>query len=490
MTTFPGLAWRWPATVAVAAIAAAAQVCSAAPATTLPPDVAAALARAKLPADALSVVVREVGADADTGLAWRAGAAANPASLMKLVTTYGALDLLGPAWTWSTGVWLQGRLRNPGPDGVLEGDLVIKGSGDPKLVLERAWLLLRKARQAGVREIRGDVVIDRSAFVAGRVSPAEFDGEPLRPYNAQADALLLNYRSLLLAFTPDVARGVARISVDPALAGVRVDAEVPLSAGPCDDWRAALKVDAADPQRIHFAGAYPAACGERTWPMAYADPAGYDARFIEALWRESGGTLAGSVREGRAPQGTKPAFEFASPPLAEVVRDINKYSNNVMAQQLFLTLGLQIKGSGAPEAARDVLLHWLREQIGERAADVAMVNGSGLSRESRISAAALALLLQHAWASPVMPEFIASLPISGADGTLRRAAPAAAGRAHLKTGSLRDVVAVAGYLLAPGGRRYVLVAIVNHPQAGAARPALDALVEWAMSPRAQAVLRP
>ena len=113
------------------------------------------------------------------------------------------------------------------------------------------------------------------------------------------------------------------------------------------------------------------------------------------------------------------------------------------------------------------------------------------SRDARISAATLAIVLQRAWAGPVMPEFVASLPITGADGTLRRAtASAGAGRAHLKTGSLRDVAAVAGYLLAPGGRRLVLVAIVNHPNAAAARPALDALIDWAMSARAQVALRP
>jgi serine-type D-Ala-D-Ala carboxypeptidase/endopeptidase (penicillin-binding protein 4) len=481
----------WRIGIAAALLVAAAVGAAAQPLNTLPPEVAGALARAKLPREALAVVVREVEAGTDTGLAWRATEPINPASLMKLVTTYAALDLLGPSWTWTTGVWLQGRLREPGPQGVLEGDVVIKGSGDPKLVLERVWLLLRKLRQAGVRDIRGDIVLDRSAFAVAAQSPADFDGEPLRPYNAQADALMLNFRSLQLGFTPEPARGVARVSVEPALEGVRVDAEVPLSSGRCDDWRAALKIDVADPLRIRFSGNYTAACGERNWPIAYAEPARYDARLVEALWRELGGTLLGAVREGRAPQGVAPTFEFASPPLAEVVRDINKYSNNLMAQQLFLTLGLQLKGSGTPEAARAAIGAWLRGQIGEPAAMVEIDNGSGLSRGGRVTAEALALLLQRAWASAAMPEFIASLPITGADGTLRRApAPANAGRAHLKTGSLRDVSAIAGYLLAPGGRRFVFVAVVNHAQAAAARPALDALVDWAMSARGQAALRP
>ena len=313
--------------------------------TTLPSEVVAALGRAKVPPAALSVVVQEVGG-AVPDLAWRANQPVNPASVMKLFTTYAALDMLGPAWTWSTPVWLHGSVQNPGVDGVLDGDLVIRGSGDPKLVLERLWLLLRRVRQAGVRDIRGDIVLDRSAFSEAGLSPADFDGEPLRPYNAQPDALLLNYKSLLLTFTPDLVRGVASVVSDPPLAGLRVDASVPLVAGACDNWRAALKADASDPTRIRFQGSYPAACGETLWPQAYADPKSYNARLIEALWRESGGALSGTVRAGSAPD-TRASFEFTSPPLADVVRDINKFSNNLMAQQLFLTLGLQFKGVGS-----------------------------------------------------------------------------------------------------------------------------------------------
>ena len=469
----------------------AASLASAAPQATLPPAVMAALERAKVPPEAFSVVVQEAGSGAPV-LAWRARASVNPASLMKLVTTFAALDMLGPAWAWTTPVWLQGSLRNPGTEGVLEGNLAIKGSGDPKLVLERIWLLLRRVRQAGVREIRGDIVLDRSAFSDAEQSSADFDGEPLRPYNAQPDALLLNYKSLLLTFAPDPARGVASVAVDPPLAGLQVDASVPLAAAACDNWRAALKLDAGDPARIRFKGSFPGSCGERVWPQAYMDPRSYNARLIEALWREAGGVLSGSVRDGSAPN-VRPTIEFTSPPLADVVRDINKFSNNLMAQQLFLTLGLQVGGSGSPEAAREAIHPWLLEKLGDKAGDVVIDNGSGLSRESRLSADALAMLLQRAWASPVMPEFISSLPVSGLDGTLRRspgmAAAKVVGRAHLKTGSLRDVAAVAGYLLAPDGRRYVLVAIVNHPNAPAARPALDALVEWALAQRAPATLR-
>ncbi len=439
----------------------------------LPPAVERALQRAQVPPEALAVVVQ----DATRGtqrLAWQPGLPMNPASLFKLATTYAALDLLGPAWQWTTPVWLHGRLHQ----GVLEGDLVIKGSGDPKLVLERVWLLLRRVRQLGVREIRGDILLDRSAFAVPEQSPADFDGERLRPYNVQPDALLLNYKSVLLNFVPGPPRVDVAVVAEPPLAGVRIDDSVVMSNGLCNDWRAELKAEFDDASRIRFSGSYPAACGEKQWPIAYVDPASYNARALRALWLEAGGQLTGQVRDGAAPVGVAPSFESLSPPLADVVRDINKYSNNVMAQQLFLTLGLTQRGIGTPETARDVLRQWLTGRLGDGAADVVIDNGSGLSRQTRMSAHTLAQLLMHAWASPVMPELAASLAVTGRDGTMRRSL-APAGRAHLKTGSLRDVAGIAGYVLADNGRRYVLVALINHPNANAARPALDALVQWA-----------
>lgn len=210
-----------------------AQTLSPVAARTLPTDVAAALDRARIPREALSAMVQDLGRSGALRLSWQAQAAVNPASLMKLFTTYAALDMLGPAWKWTTPVWLQGALPT-GSSGVFEGDVFIKGSGDPKLVLERTWLLLRRLQQLGVREIRGDIVLDRSAFADADTAdqnPATFDGEALRPYNVRADALLLNYKSVSFTFTPDPAHGVAVVSTEPALAGVRADTRVTLAAG-------------------------------------------------------------------------------------------------------------------------------------------------------------------------------------------------------------------------------------------------------------------
>jgi D-alanyl-D-alanine carboxypeptidase/D-alanyl-D-alanine-endopeptidase (penicillin-binding protein 4) len=468
------MGWSWGSKLNRAARAAGlallALIGHAAAETPLPPEVKQALQRARVPEEALAVVVEEAGSGRVL-LAAQDRRPVNPASLAKLLTTYAALDRLGPAWTWRTPVWLAGPVR----DGVLDGSLVIRGSGDPTLVHERLWLLLRRVQQLGVREIRGDIVLDRSAFDLPPTDPGAFDGEPLRPYNVAPDALLLNYKSVIFGFVPDPARGLARVTQQPTLEGAPTTIEVPLAAGPCSDWRTALKAEftVTGPR---FAGSYPTACGELNWPVADPQPASYNARLLAALWREMGGRLEGRVRDGTAPTDRAPDLEWPSPALAEVVRDINKYSNNLMAQQLFLSLAEARPATF--DRARDTLRAWLAARLGPMAQDVVLDNGAGLSRESRLPAAALARLLQQAWGSPVMSELMSSLPVSGLDGTLRRAR-VGDGRAHLKTGSLRDVAGVAGYVLSDSGRRYVLVAILNHDNAQAARPALEALVRWA-----------
>jgi serine-type D-Ala-D-Ala carboxypeptidase/endopeptidase (penicillin-binding protein 4) len=438
----------------------------------LPPEVAAALARARIPRDAVTMVVADAQGKMPPRLSHRADVPVNPASIAKLVTTFAALDLLGPAFSWSTPVYVEGDVR----DGTLHGNLYIQGQGDPKLVVERLWLLLRRVQGLGIRTIAGDIVLDHSAFETVAPDPGAFDGEPLRPYNASPDALLLNFKSVIVTFTPQGSS--ARLHLEPPLAGVQWPASVPASAGACNDWRSGLKADFSDPSQPRFAGSYPLACGEQSWPLAYVDPGSYAARAILGLWQQMGGTLTGQVRDGHVPAGLPAAFESRSPPLGEIVRDINKFSNNVMAQQLFLTLSLRQKGLGTLDGSREVMRQWWHDRVGGDF-PASLGNGSGLSREERITARQLTRLLQTAWTSPLMPELASSLPISGIDGTLRRARGQSVGLAHLKTGSLRDVTGVAGYVEGASGRRYVLIAIANYPQAAAARPAIEALVEWA-----------
>ena len=461
----------------------------------LPPEVEASLARAKVPREALSAVVVDAapasGARQLPLLQFAPNQPMNPASVMKLVTTYAGLELLGPAYTWTTPVYTDGQVA----DGVLTGNLVIQGRGDPKLVVERLWLLLRRVQSLGIRSITGDIVLDRSAFAAAMPNPADFDGEPLRPYNVQPDALLVNYKSVVMTFTPQPGAGLAMVSYDPPLAGVYLQASVPLASNNgrpalanCGDYRAQLLPAFSSPNRLTFAGSYPPECGQQTWSIAYADPASYAERAIAGLWQDMGGKLGGKVRAGTVPPGLAPAFVLESPPLAEVIRDINKFSNNVMAQQLFLSLSLQRPGGASFNASQETVQTWWQARFGGAAKGpnmpqdaLVLDNGSGLSRSERVTAQGLARMLQTAYVSGTMPELMASLPITGVDGTLKRAqSTVSQGWAHLKSGTLRDATALAGYVHTLSGRRLVVVGIINHPNAPAARPALEALVDWAV----------
>jgi D-alanyl-D-alanine carboxypeptidase/D-alanyl-D-alanine-endopeptidase (penicillin-binding protein 4) len=438
----------------------------------LPAPVIATLQRAKVPVEALHVVVMEANGSLKTSalLSHQATSSINPASLSKLATTVAALDLLGPTFVWRTPVYIDGPVR----DGVLQGNVYVRGSGDPRLVVERVWLLMRRLQGLGIQKIQGDIVLDRSAFDLPERNPASFDGEPLRPYNAAPDALLVNFKSLVFQFVPDRASNVVRIQVEPPLAGVQFPTTVPLSNSDCSDYRSSLRADWTDPFRIRFAGSFPAVCGEKVWPVAYAVPQQFAARAIAGMWQQVGGQLVGQVRDGVVPANLQPVFSVESPALSEVIRDINKFSNNVMAQQLFLTLGQQARGTGSWDASREAMQAWWRDRIGGEVP--VFDNGSGLSREERISALGLARLLQFVWGSPTMSELMSSLPVSGLDGTLKRSKSQSV--AHLKTGSLRDVAGIAGYVDTANGKRLILVAVLNHANAQAARSALELLVDW------------
>ena len=451
--------------------------------STLPPPIAAALRQAGVPPDALSLVAGPLEARATPPLRWRASVPVNPASVMKLVTTYAALDLLGPEYTWSTAFYTDGTLQG----GLLRGNLYIQGGGDPKWVVERVAADLQALKKAGIQVVHGDVVLDGSIFQLPLADPAAFDGEQLRPYNAAPDAVLVNFKSVVMNFSVDATARVARVQYQPPLAGVSTQATVPLSDGPCGDWRSTLGARLAQSDSIRFTGVYPARCGERTWPFAYVEPQTFAHRALEGIWREQGGLLTGRVRSGGLPTNVRLLHVGTSLPLSDVVSDVNKFSNNVMAQQVFLTLGRGQGSSGAPatfERARDIVQRWWGGRFGAQLAPPVLENGSGLSRSERITGDALFRLLQDAAGHPHADVLMRSLAVVGVDGTAARMGERgilkhAIGQARVKTGSLRDVTAIAGYVNDRSGRLWAVVAIVNHSQAPQARPVMDAAIEWA-----------
>jgi D-alanyl-D-alanine carboxypeptidase/D-alanyl-D-alanine-endopeptidase (penicillin-binding protein 4) len=444
----------------------------------LPPPIANALARANIPHSAVGLFVQDVDAT-KPALTFNAAQAMNPASTMKLVTTLAALELLGPAFTWRTEAYLGAPLQGD----VLDGDLMLKGYGDPRLTIENFWLFVRSLRARGLREIRGDLVLDRSYFDTADHDPARFDNEPLRPYNVGADALLVNYKAVRFQFVPDQGQKTVSIVPEPRLAQLEIANSVRAADGACGDWRSGLRYDIQPngaSARVSFAGSMPASCGERYWNLALFTHPQYVHGVFRQLWEEMGGKLLGGVRGGTVPAGAKPFAAFESAAAAEIVRDMNKFSNNVMARQIFLTLSAETtKLPGRYDRSAQAVQSWLQGR-GLDFPELVIENGSGLSRQERISAGNLGRLLLAAYRSSVMPEFIASMPLVAYDGTLRRRLrfESVAGQAHIKTGSLADVRSIAGFVLDRNGRRMAVVFIVNHANAGAGQAAQDAVLKW------------
>ena len=276
----------------------------------------------------------------------------NPASVMKLVTTFAGLELLGPAYTWKTELYANGMINGD----TLQGDLIIKGYGDPKLNLENFWLLTRRLRQTGLRDITGDLVLDNSHFELPSGDPAAFDGKPHRSYNVLPEALLVNYRTLALRLIPQPASKTIRVVADPLLGSLDLKNNLTLVNGPCDEWRDALDTDIRTVANgnvrvlVSLNGSYSSDCGEKTLYLSVHDTADYIHSLFKQLWEEQGGAFRGSVRAGIVPEGIMPLETHQSPPLADIVRDINKFSNNTAARQLYLALGLTSSpmGAGAP----------------------------------------------------------------------------------------------------------------------------------------------
>jgi len=453
-------------------------------AAALPKPVSKALQQAHIPLTSVGIVVSEVGARKPR-ISVNSNEAMNPASTMKLLTTYAGLDMLGPAYTWKTEAWLDGKLDN----GVLQGDLILKGYGDPKFTLEQFWLWLRELRARGLREIRGDLVLDRSYFDLPAHDPAAFDNDPVRAYNVGPDALLLNFNTLRLRYLPN-GNGMKIIS-EPALDGMRLDNQLaPQRAPNCDNWDDTIRVQPSGDSVI-LQGGYPSECGEREHNLSVMPHTRYVEAVFRALWQELGGTLQGKSREGMKSGSAQLFSTHHSMPLSEVIRDINKFSNNVMARQLFLTLGAvtsntaRSKGEGADQELLSIkrstqAVHdWLQKQQLDFP-ELVLENGAGLSRTERISAMHLAQLLQNAAAHPFSAELQSSLPILGVDGSMKKRLKesAAASHAHLKSGSLEGVKTVAGYVKSRSGKEWIVVFLINHSNAATGSRAQDALIEW------------
>ena len=444
----------------------------------LPPELQAAWQATKLPESSLSLHVQEVGGPVLMSV--NPNEPRNPASVMKMVTTWSALSGLGPDYRWRTAFYAQGG-GQVDQQGTLAGPLYLKAGGDPFMTVEDLWGLLRQLRLRGIKNLT-EVVVDRSIFGAVATDPGAFDGEPDRPYNASPDAMMVGLGAVRLVFLPDQQARRWVPVIDPPVHGVRVQGEVAWRDATCPGSPSVNTqiVPSGSQAVVQVSGTAVGSCGEfSVYRLVQTQPE-YFSDLFQMLWRELGGTLAKGLRAGTVPASAGMVVWHDSDTLGDTIRQINKQSNNVMARTLLLTLGAEKFGAGAtPRSGAMAALDELgRQQVNTQG--WVIDNGAGLSRASRLTASGLGSMLNAAWQSPLMPEFVSSLAIPGVDGTVKRRLRNGEGKgmAHLKTGTLRDSQALAGYVLGASGKRYILVSIANGERATAVRGFDDALVNW------------
>jgi D-alanyl-D-alanine carboxypeptidase/D-alanyl-D-alanine-endopeptidase (penicillin-binding protein 4) len=446
--------------------------------TTLPPPVESRLDHRQVPHESTSIYVEDL-ESGEVLVSWNESVARNPGSTIKLLTTLAAIDILGPTYYWQTDVYALGEVV----DGKLQGDLLLKGNGDPYLVTERVWQLVRQVRQAGIDEITGDLLLDASHFELNGYDPAAFDRQPLRSYNVAPDALLMNFKSVRYWFEPLHESGKVRIWTDPSLVNLSINNRLSVAPGSCRGYQRGITITANDAvDEMTFSGKFPSGCKRYAMSRAALGHDEFAYGLFTSLWRESGGVFKGGWRAATVPEDAEPLVSFRSIPLADVIARVNKHSNNVMARQLLFTLSAEVLGPPGTEAGgRKVIGDWLDSNELEFS-ELAFDNGAGLSRDARITAADFGAMLRFAWRQPYMPEYVSSMSLAGLDGTLRYRLDDGPleGAAHLKTGSLDHVAGIAGFLQSRSGRRFAVVVLQNHTDIhrGYGEETQEALLRW------------
>ncbi len=447
----------------------------------LPSTVQKLLKNYKIPEQSLSLFIKEID-QRQPLMTLNADIPRNPASTIKIITTFAGLELLGPTYSWQTKFYLDGTLA----DGTLDGNLVMQGGGDPFLVSEAFWHILFTLQAKGLKHINGDLLIDDGEFEDEDGSPGDFDNKPYRAYNVFPDAALVNFRVHQFNFVPQ--KDSLHIYADPPAATMKINNKVKLTKGRCRGKHRHIKHDVVTHGHqtlITFTGDYPRSCGHQNLLRTIMPNDQYVFGVFKSLWENMGGTITGTVGKTRI-NGEKPFYVATSRPLTEIITYINKYSNNVMARQLLLTIGKEMqesngKDKGSKTLGRQAIKEWL-VSIGIPAPELVLDNGSGLSRKSRISAVTMGKLLEYAYHSPYQPEFMASLPMLGIDGTVRKRLNGAvpAGEIRIKTGLLNDVRAMAGYVRSQSDKHYVVVSLQNYPgiQNGVGTQVQDEILKW------------
>jgi D-alanyl-D-alanine carboxypeptidase/D-alanyl-D-alanine-endopeptidase (penicillin-binding protein 4) len=446
----------------------------------LPESVLRVLTKNKVPADNLSVYIRDINTEKPM-VSHNIDVLRSPASTVKLVTTYAALKSLGPNYAWRTEVWRRGEIK----DGILQGDLILKGHGDPFLVYERFWKFAHELRDHGLIGITGDIIIDNSYYNIPEHKRSAFDGQGFRVYNAGATPLMFNFQAsrLKLAAPEDESALKAAVEFFPLSSKLKVDNQVRLVNGRCKRQHSRPKLSWKEDGSLLVKGTFSRKCHTRFVMRLISEPDQLVFDAFTQFWRELGGEFDGRLKVGKVRDGDELFHRYASPTLGDQIRLINKWSNNVMTRQLFLTTGVNYFGAPATEQkSRDAVKAVIKQQ-GVNTDGMVLDIGSGLSRKSRITARQMAQLLGLAYRDAFMPEFLSSLSVPGLDGTLasRFKNEDLKGRSHLKTGTLNNVTAISGYMLNRQGRRLVVVIQHNGKKASSSAGAKvqNEILRWA-----------
>ncbi|MDP3515912.1 MAG: D-alanyl-D-alanine carboxypeptidase/D-alanyl-D-alanine-endopeptidase [Pseudohongiella sp.] len=450
---------------------------------TVPPAVQVVINGHRLPENTYTLYVKEVGSESPL-LAINEHLPLNPASTIKTLTTLAGLQLLGPTYNWTTEVYALGEISN----GTLQGDLLIRGGGDPFLVEEHFRSLLKTLQRRGVNNITGDLIIDASLFHPSASQEPLIDNDSRRAYNVLPHALMVNFQTVNFYFYPHENGRDVIIKADPALPNLAINNQLSQRDAACSGFQRGISFDVDDAgNTVTFSGRFPSRCDEYVLTRSVLDAPAYAYGLFMQLWQELGGEFSGSLREQALPADPLrvPIVRHDSPPLADIIKSINKYSNNMMTRHLLLTLGLERSGAPATVENGIAAVRNYLDQHNIDHAQMVMVNGSGLSRDVRLTSNMLGAALERGYQIPVMPEYLASMPLSGLDGTMRTrlTQDGPAGSMHVKTGSLDNVAGVAGYVHARSGKHYVVIAILNHTaaDAGPGQELADALLNWAWS---------
>lgn len=427
----------------------------------------------------MSIYVRGV-QDAKPLLRFQDKVARNPASVMKLLTTAVSLDQLGPGYKWKTEVYTDSLVKK----GISTGNVYIKGYGDPFMTPEHFWRFLHDLREKGLKTIQGDIILDTSYFKPPKEDPAAFDNKPYRAYNVTPTALLINFQAIRFTFDPEEQSHQPKITLFPTVDNLQLINEVSLSMDSCRNWqyKMKLKVEQGAKQKVYLQGRYPRACGKKEYYRVIKQGPDYVAGIFKLIWTQLGGTFHGKVQAGTVKSNVPLYHTHYSLPLGDLVRGINKFSNNVMTRQLLFTLGAENKSiPGTQNKGKAVIKEWLGKHK-LLSPKLVLDNGAGLSRRARVTAAQLGNLLVTVYGKPYMPEYISSLPISSVDGTMLHRLDQAPGSIHMKTGILDYVRTQAGYVLSKRGKRFAVVMLHNHPRAhtSAAERIQDALLKWVL----------